>query len=274
MPEAAPKESLQEYFLDVSRYPIPSREEVTGLAEKIKEGDLEARNTLVTGFLRFVVMIAKEFVSFGINLEDLVAAGNMGLITAAEKYDGSMGFAFGTYARWWIRQRCFNEVSKKNVVDLPTYKFLVLMKIEREIQKKMPGEAVSSVDLAKKLSQHSIQDVDLLRQLQTPIRYDDEHQDFEEILSGSCLHEDPLDFVTKNDASYILDREMSKRLSPRSAEVIRRCFGLSSSSEERTDRQTLEEVGEYFGLSRERIRQIRNDALGTLRRSDLLKELH
>ena len=266
--------SLDKYLQEIGKEDLITVEEEVELAQRIRKGDQKALEKLTRANLRFVVSVAKQYQNQGLSLPDLINEGNLGLIKAAEKFDETRGFKFISYAVWWIRQSILQALAEQSrIVRLPLNQVGSLNKInkafsrfEQENERRpSPEELADSLDLpAEKVA-------DTLRVSGRHISVD---APFVEGEDNSLLD------VLVNDGSPIADRtlineslstEVERALSTlteRERDIIKLFFGIN------TQEMTLEEIGEKFGLTRERVRQIKEKAIRRLRhssRSKLLK---
>ena len=266
--------SLDKYLQEIGKEDLITVEEEVELAQRIRKGDQKALEKLTRANLRFVVSVAKQYQNQGLSLPDLINEGNLGLIKAAEKFDETRGFKFISYAVWWIRQSILQALAEQSrIVRLPLNQVGSLNKInkafsrfEQENERRpSPEELADSLDLpAEKVA-------DTLRVSGRHISVD---APFVEVEDNSLLD------VLVNDDSPIADRtlineslshEVERALSTlteRERDIIKLFFGIN------TQEMTLEEIGEKFGLTRERVRQIKEKAIRRLRhssRSKLLK---
>jgi RNA polymerase primary sigma factor len=259
-------ESLDLYLRDIaSSEPLNAETEIA-LADRIRKGDQRARDRLVGSNLRFVVSVAREYQNHGVPLADLISAGNMGLMTAAERFDGTRGFKFISYAVWWIRQAIHQSLAQDSrVVRLPINRIDLLhniAKVSREIRQSEESDPDPET-IAEKLgvSVDMVQDT-LLRardvwSLDASFKDDDDHS-LLHILPDSSQQAPDLEVVdesVKDQVRMVLDT-----LDAREAEVLRLYFGLGDD-----EAMTLEEIGTRFSLTRERVRQIKEKALRRLR---------
>ncbi len=266
--------SLDKYLQEIGKEELITVEEEVELAQRIKKGDQAALEKLTRANLRFVVSVAKQYQNQGLSLPDLINEGNLGLIKAAEKFDETRGFKFISYAVWWIRQSILQALAEQSrIVRLPLNQVGSLNKInkafskfEQEHERKpSPEELAESLDLpADKVS-------DTLRVSGRHVSVDAPFVDGED---NSLL-----DVLVNNDSpnadrSLIMEslaREIHRSLATlteRESDIIRLFFGIGCQE------MTLEEIGERFGLTRERVRQIKEKAIRRLRhtsRSKLLK---
>ena len=259
-------ESLDLYLRDISSSEPLTAETEIALAHRIRKGDQRARDKLVASNLRFVVSVAREYQNHGVPLADLISAGNMGLMTAAERFDGTRGFKFISYAVWWIRQAIHQSLAQDTrVVRLPINRIDLLhniAKVSREIRQSEEADPDPET-IAEKLgvSVDMVQDT-LLRardvwSLDASFKDDDDHS-LLHILADSSQKAPDLDVVdesVKDQVRMVLDT-----LDAREAEVLRLYFGLGDE-----EAMTLEEIGTRFSLTRERVRQIKEKALRRLR---------
>jgi RNA polymerase primary sigma factor len=257
---------LDQYFLDISdSTPLDSKGECE-LARRIQQGDQQARNELVGANLRFVVRLATDFQGCGMDLEDLISAGNVGLITAAERFDPERGVKFITYALWWIRQAILNSLSQDTrTVRLPANRVKLLnsiTQIAREIQQRTGVEA-EETEIAKILDVP----VDRVREM---LLWSRELASLDQPTSDDASQM-PMNVIADDrqvspdyDVSDASDHEQLQMalasLEDREAHVIREHFGLIDD-----EPKTLEAIGKGVGLTKERIRQIKEKALRKLR---------
>ncbi len=259
-------EILDLYFHDVS-YSEPLRaEEEVSLARRIKAGDQEARNKLVSANLRFVIKIACEYRSNELALEDMISAGNMGLIAAAERFDETRGFKFITYAVWWIRQAINHALSPDSrMVRLPANRLKLLRNIMQvsqtlgQIHASEPEPAM----IAKKLgiSEEMVQDT-LVKSKDVcyidSLLCDDEDQDLLKVIPDESQESPDSRILEDSDRAQV--DQVLRTLEEREAQVLRMHFGLGD-----TDPMTLEQIGSRYKLTKERVRQIKEKALSKLR---------
>ncbi len=259
------KDALHHYLEDVaSSQPLSSAEEVA-LAVRIRKGDQKARAKLIEANLRFVITVAYEYQNQGVPLVDLISAGNVGLITAAERFDEKRGFKFISYAVWWIRQSILQTLAEHaRVVRLPLNRVELLRRISRYRSNQQRETSMRSAEeeIAEELDIPVEQVTDILTSGQRTLSLDTTLGDGE----NSLLEMMPDNSQEPPDAMALrntLKAEISSALSTldeREQKVIRLYFGLGGNAE-----MTLEEIGKKFRLTRERIRQIKEKALRKLR---------
>jgi len=269
--------SLDQYLQEIGKVNLLTPDEEVDLAIKIRKGDGDAQEKLVRANLRFVVSVAKQFQNKGLSLGDLINEGNLGLIKAAKRFDETRGFKFISYAVWWIRQGIMSALADhQRAVRLPLNRVNDLTKIskayrdlEQEYERKPTTE-----ELAKILERTA---EEVAYSLQISARY----VSMDAPLKSGDENKNSLMDVLPNDNQPLPDNSLMKEslkneiisvlstLNAREAEVIRLSFGIG-----RNQKATLEEIGDRFNLTRERIRQIKEKALRKLRgskRSDRLK---
>ena len=266
--------SLDKYLQEIGREELVTPDEEVELAQRIRKGDQEALEKLTRANLRFVVSVAKQYQNQGLSLPDLINEGNLGLIKAAEKFDETRGFKFISYAVWWIRQSILQALAEQSrIVRLPLNQVGSLNKInkaltrfEQENERQPTNEELSEmIDVPKdKIS-------DTLRVGSRHVSVD---APFVEGEDNSLLDVIPNDDSPSADRGLVnesLNTEIERALSTltdREREVIKSFFGIGCQE------MTLEEIGERFGLTRERVRQIKEKAIRRLKspsRSKLLK---
>ncbi len=272
--EVRTKESIEKYLEEIGNFsPLPPEQEIE-LACKIHEGDAQALEDLVKANLRFVISVAKEYQGQGLPLQDLISEGNLGLIKAAQRFDETRGFKFISYAVWWIRQSILQALAEQSrVVRLPLNRVGAINKVGRALEalEKKFGREPSMDEIANKMemSSHDVSDV-----IKTSARHLSLDEPFKEDEGNSLLDVLQSDRYEPPDGSLMrasLREEIEKvltTLKPREAEIVKLYFGLDG------DRPlTLEEIGEYFELTRERVRQIKEKALRRLRHRTRLDPL-
>ena len=266
--------SLDKYLQEIGKEDLITVEEEVELAQRIRKGDQKALEKLTRANLRFVVSVAKQYQNQGLSLPDLINEGNLGLIKAAEKFDETRGFKFISYAVWWIRQSILQALSEQSsIVRLPLYQVGSLNKInkaysrfEQENERRpSPEELADTLDLpAEKVA-------DTLRVSGRHISVDAPFVEGEDNSLLDVLVNDDSPVADRTLINESLSTEVERALSTlteRERDIIKSFFGIN------TQEMTLEEIGEQFGLTRERVRQIKEKAIRRLRhssRSKLLK---
>lgn len=266
--------SLDKYLQEIGKEDLINVEEEVELAQRIKKGDHEALEKLTRANLRFVVSVAKQYQNQGLTLPDLINEGNLGLIKAAEKFDETRGFKFISYAVWWIRQSILQALAEQSrIVRLPLNQVGSLNKInkafsrfEQEFERKpTPEELADALELPREKV------VDTLRVSGRHISVDAPFVDGEDNSLLDVLPNADSPIADKTLLTESLIREIDRALATlteREREIIKCFFGIGAQE------MTLEEIGEKFGLTRERVRQIKEKAIRRLRhtsRSKLLK---
>ncbi|HEC43742.1 MAG TPA: RNA polymerase sigma factor RpoD/SigA [Bacteroides sp.] len=266
--------SLDKYLQEIGKEGLITVEEEVELAQRIKKGDRDALEKLTRANLRFVVSVAKQYQNQGLSLPDLINEGNLGLIKAAEKFDETRGFKFISYAVWWIRQSILQALAEQSrIVRLPLNQVGSLNKInkafskfEQEFERQpSPEELAEVLDLPReKVS-------DTLRVSGRHVSVDAPFVDGEDNSLLDVLPNNDSPNADKSLLNESLTREIERSLATlteRERDIIKLFFGIG------IQEMTLEEIGEQFGLTRERVRQIKEKAIRRLRhtsRSKLLK---
>jgi RNA polymerase primary sigma factor len=258
-------QSLDKYLQEIGREQLLTVEEEVELSQRIRRGDRRAQDTLVRSNLRFVVSVAKQYQNQGLSLPDLINEGNMGLIKAAEKFDETRGFKFISYAVWWIRQTILQALAEQSrIVRLPLNQVSAVNKISKAITKfeQENERKPSPEELAELVNEVPEKINDSLRASGRHVSVD---APFIEGEDNSLL-----DVMENTDApsadnaliNESLQKEISRALeilNERERDIIEMSFGIAQPE------MTLEEIGDNFGLTRERVRQIREKAIRKLR---------
>lgn len=267
-------ETLDKYLQEISREPMITVNEEVELAQRIRQGDRAALEKLTRANLRFVVSVAKQYQNQGLGLTDLINEGNIGLLKAAEKFDETRGFKFISYAVWWIRQSILQALAEQSRnIRLPLNQVGLLNKISKEsalfeqrYERRPTSEELSDIlDIPAEKIDEALSHSGSSLSIDAP---------FEEGESNSLLDVLPSSDTPTTDKSLMneslateIDRALST-LSDREKEILQMLFGIGCQE------MTLEEIGDHFGLTRERVRQVKEKALRRLRntsRSTLLK---
>ena len=261
-------QSLEDYLNDISKQPLLTAEEEVKLAQRIRNDDREALERLVCANLRFVVSVAKQYQNQGLTLPDLINEGNIGLIKAAEKFDETRGFKFISYAVWWIRQSILQALAEQSrMVRLPLNQVSavsrinkLIMKFEQEHERKPSAYELSElIDETPEKIRDSLRANGRPMSINAPLGEGDDSTLLEVISDENTPHADR-GMIDKSLATEI--ERMLDTLDEREKTIVEMCFGINNRE------MTLEEISEKFGLSRERVRQIREKALLKLRHSN------
>ena len=254
------------YLKDIGKIPLLTPERETELAELAVTGDKQAKNELVRANLRLVVSIAKKHIGKGMFLLDLIQEGNLGLMKAVEKFDYRKGFKFSTYATWWIRQAISRAIADQaRTIRIPVHMVETIHKVSRTTRQLLQelGREPTTQEIADRLETTEEKIREILKIAQDPVSLETPVGEEEDSHLGDFV-EDNESPTPSETASYSLLREQLQAvlmtLSPREAEVIRLRYGLYNGRP-----LTLEEVGQRFNITRERIRQIEAKALRKLR---------
>ena len=267
-------QSLEKYLQEIGKVDLLTPEEEVDLAKRIKQGDQEALEKLTKANLRFVVSVAKQYQNQGLSLSDLINEGNLGLIKAAQRFDETRGFKFISYAVWWIRQSILQALAEQSrIVRLPLNRVGSLNKISKtfsELEQKYEREP-SPDELAEVLEVTTNEVVDTMK---ISGRHVSMHAPFVQGEENSLLDVLENDGEVNPDQGLMNDslrKEVQRALSTltqREADVISLYFGLNGEHS-----MTLEEIGEKFNLTRERVRQIKEKAIRRLRHTSRSKAL-
>ncbi|MFQ6114256.1 MAG: RNA polymerase sigma factor RpoD/SigA, partial [bacterium] len=260
--DSRPKQSIEKYLEEIGGFsPLPPEEEIE-LTRRIRKGDSTALDKLVKANLRFVISVAKEYQGQGLPLQDLISEGNLGLIKAAQRFDETRGFKFISYAVWWIRQSILQALAEQSrVVRLPLNRVGAINKVGRVLEKleKAYGREPSMQEVAESMEMTAYEVADVLKTSARHLSLDEPFKEEEGNNLLDVLESDryapPDDELMQESLKEEIDKVLIT-LKPREAEIIRLYFGLEG------DRPlTLEEIGEHFKLTRERVRQIKEKAL-------------
>jgi RNA polymerase primary sigma factor len=272
-------DSVKNYLSEISKIELLTEEEEINLSVKIKEGDELAKEKLIVSNLKFVITVAKQYQNQGILFEDLINEGNIGLIKAAERFDSTRGFKFISYAVWWIRQSIMEALANNSrLIRIPSNQITSLYKMnkffqdfeqknqrpptEEEISEMMEEDVKKISTLIRVSKKHS--------SLDAPIKNDDD--------SGCSTLNDLIILEEENNIEMFMDKEslstdietVISTLKLRQREIVCMYYGLMG-----YPKMTLEEIGEYYELTRERVRQIKDAAIRVLKhrsRSKILKQ--
>ncbi|MFV0593052.1 MAG: RNA polymerase sigma factor RpoD/SigA [Draconibacterium sp.] len=267
--------SLDKYLHEIGKVELLSAEKEVELAKRIKKGDREALETLIKANLRFVVSVSKQYQNQGLSLPDLINEGNLGLIKAAERFDETRGFKFISYAVWWIRQSILQALAEQaRIVRLPLNKIGSINKInkafnklEQEFQREPTVEELAELmEIKPDLVEDSMNFSNVHVSMDAPLREEEANNMYDVMMNEDSP--DPDEQLMDLSLRQEIERSLAT-LGEREAEILRYYFGLKGYQQ-----HTLEEIGDEFGLTRERVRQIKEKAIKKLKnqyRNRLLK---
>jgi RNA polymerase primary sigma factor len=273
-PNEPERDILDQYLYEVSTYPLLKGTEEIDLARKIRAGDQDALQELVKRNLRFVISVAKKYQNRGLPLIDLIGEGNVGLLTAARKFDPDQGVKFISYAVWWIRQAILASLARQGrTVRVPLNRTADLSRIIRtsealrqELRREPTPEEVAkavglSLEVVQSLASLNYADV----RLDAPLDLDGDRSMIDRFVADdqADAEEQAMDKFLAEEIEHALST-----LPPRDAKVLRLYFGLDGGHE-----HTLEEIGAMLGVTRERVRQLRDRALKRLREGEVGRAL-
>jgi RNA polymerase primary sigma factor len=266
--------SLDKYLHEIGKVELITAEEEVELARRIKLGDISALERLIKSNLRFVVSVSKQYQNQGLSLPDLINEGNLGLIKAAQRFDETRGFKFISYAVWWIRQSILQALAEQaRIVRLPLNKIGSINKINKtfaELEQKFEREPsiqelAEAMEIAPDDIKESLKSAGRHVSMDAPLQQDEEGTLYDVLLSKESPSPD------KGLLTESLRKEIERALSTltyREANIIRLYFGLNGKHQ-----HTLEEIGEEFNLTRERVRQIKEKAIKRLKNATICKIL-
>jgi len=269
-------DGVKAYLKSIGNHPRLNFEQEKALSERVQNGDQAAINELVECNLLLVVSVAKKYYGCGLPLLDLIQEGNLGLIKAAEKYDGSKGFRFSTYAHYWIRQAISRALGDQSrTIRIPANMVELLSKVKKataeltQKNERQPTDKEIADFLGVELEKvQTVMDISqATTSLDTPV--DDEGETSIGDLIADHAAENPFANLVK-EANHQIIEAVLNTLSTREADILRMRFGINAAKP-----MTLEEVGQHYGVTRERIRQVENKAIRKLRnpvRAKMLRE--
>ena len=267
--------SLDKYLQEIGKVELITADEEVELAQRIRQGDKIALEKLTKANLRFVVSVSKQYQNQGLSLPDLINEGNLGLIKAAQRFDETRGFKFISYAVWWIRQSILQALAEQSrIVRLPLNKIGSINKInktyaklEQEFEREPNAEEIAeALDITEAEVKESMKNAGRHVSMDAPLVQDEDNNMYDVLKSDEVIT--PETELLYESLRKEIDRAIST-LTPREADVVRLYFGLNGSHP-----MTLEEIGEKFDLTRERVRQIKEKAIRRLKhtnRSKILK---
>lgn len=265
--------SFKDYLVQIAKYPLLTPEEERALAYRIREGDEDAREQLINSNLRLVVYLAKNYKSNFLDLEDLVMEGNLGLFTAVDKFNPDLGNRFSTCATPWIKQAIMKAITEKGKnVRLPANVYQALNNMKKAIDVLAEDGILSPTDaqIAEKMGIEE-EKIALLKQwkkdtVSLSIPLGDESEDTLEDLQADTNDESPVAYAERKMNEEFV-REILKDLPDRTRAIMKMRYGLGDENdpEDWQNEHTLEEIGDYLGLTRERIRQIEKQTLQELK---------
>lgn len=267
--------SLDKYLTEIGRENLINAEEEVELAKRIKAGDQAALAKMVRANLRFVVSVSKQYQNQGLSLPDLINEGNLGLIKAASRFDETRGFKFISYAVWWIRQSILQSLADQaRIVRLPLNKIGNINKINREYARleqeheREPtiDELAIALELPEKEIKSNLKNSRRHLSMDAPLGAEDDERTMYDLMPGETEH-NPESSLLNESLRREIERSLAT-LSEREADVIRLYFGLTGNHP-----MTLEEIGEEFDLTRERVRQIKEKGIRRLRHTSRCKLL-
>jgi len=266
--------SLDKYLHEIGKVELISAEEEVELARRIHDGDQKAINRLVNANLRFVVSVSKQYQNQGLSLADLINEGNLGLIKAAKRFDETRGFKFISYAVWWIRQSILQALAEQaRIVRLPLNKIgsinkinRALSKLEQELERTPTTDEIAiALDLDPKIVKESLKSSSRHLSMDAPLVQGEDGNMYDVILINDASGPDRK--LVTDSLRLEIERALTT-LTNREADIIRLYFGLNNNPP-----HTLEEIGEVFDLTRERVRQIKEKAIKRLKHTTRSKNL-
>jgi RNA polymerase primary sigma factor len=265
---------LDQYLQEIGQIALLTPQEEVELARRIKQGEQDALHRLTRGNLRFVVSVAKKYQGQGLTLADLINEGNYGLIKAAQRFDETRGFKFISYAVWWIRQAILQALAEQSrVVRLPLNRIGTISKIRKtsarlaQTHERQPNieELAKELEVDVEKVREALQHTGRHLSMDAPFNEDDDNSLLDVLPDDADTSPD--DMLMDESLKIDIERALSL-LHPREAEITRLYFGIG-----REHPLTLEEIGQRFGLTRERVRQIKEKALRKLRQKHRREEL-
>ena len=258
------RDLISYYLEDIRKYKVLEKDEETELLKKAKAGDIEAKNKLILCNLRLVVNIAKNYVNRGLSLIDLISEGNFGLIYAIEKFDMKKGFRFSTYAVWWIKQSITKAIiCKGRGIRIPSYKYDLLSKVNRYVLNRVREEGIYPTveEISEDLNVDKEKIEEIMVAFQDPMSLSASIGDdiqLEDIIANNSETSIEDDIIEEMEREQV--RQIVKVLDEREKQILKLRFGLDGE-----EIHTLEEIGQTFNITRERVRQIEKKTLKKLK---------
>ncbi len=262
------EKSLEKYLSEISRYDVLTPEEEVKLFRRLRNGDESALMEIVNHNLRFVVSVAKQYQNLGLSLGDLINEGNIGLIKAAQRFDETKGFKFISYAVWWIRQSILQSVNvKARKIRLPLNLKGISSKVrekrieflQKEEREPSIEELAEATGLEEKVVKKSLETYKMCSSLDAPLTADGDAS-LTTVLEDHSIEKPDFELSVRESQREEV-QELLRSLSPRQATVISMYYGIG-----RKHPSSLSDIGEYIGVSRERVRQIKDKGVRKLRR--------
>ena len=276
--DAFADDSVRLYLREIGKIPLLTPEEEADLAQRIVKGDKKAKDKMVESNMRLVVSIAKRYGGRGLDFLDLIQEGNTGLLRAVEKFDPDKGFKFSTYATWWVRQAITRAIADQaRTIRIPVHMVETINKVLRTTRKLTSelNREPTNEEIAKALDMEP-EKVDYVMRIKQDIASLDasvgREGDDEDSVLGDFVEDEERDSPEESAANQILKEQLSEiiaTLTDREQKIIRLRFGIGGGRP-----HTLEEVGNEFDVTRERIRQIEAKALSKLRKNKETRKLH
>lgn len=276
--DAFADDSVRLYLREIGKIPLLTPEEEAELAQRIVKGDKKAKDKMVESNMRLVVSIAKRYGGRGLDFLDLIQEGNTGLLRAVEKFDPEKGFKFSTYATWWVRQAITRAIADQaRTIRIPVHMVETINKVLRTTRKLTTelNREPTNEEIAKALDM-DVEKIDYVMRIKQDIASLDasvgRDGDDEDSVLGDFVEDEERDTPEESAAHQILKEQLSEiiaTLTDREQKIIRLRFGIGGGRP-----HTLEEVGNEFDVTRERIRQIEAKALAKLRKNKETKKLH
>ena len=262
------------YLKEIGRVALLTQEEEQVLAQRIEQGDEEAKNQMIEANLRLVVAVAKRYVGRGMHFLDLIQEGNMGLLKAVEKFDYRKGYKFSTYATWWIRQSITRAIADQaRTIRIPVHMVETINKVARASHQLVQelGREPNAVEIAQYLDLPLSKVEEIMKLSQEPISLETPVGEEDDSHLGDFIQDNEVSEPMEAAAANSLREQLEKALhmlTPREEQVLRLRFGFEAGKT-----HTLEEVGKVFNVTRERVRQIESKALRRLRHPSKSKAL-